>query len=336
MAAAAESFPYFPHLPKELRLAIWRECLPNRVFEMDVPSAAVRDESLWCGDLHETVGCDLVDTTSKNSNTPVIARVCYEARMVAFETGRFTDVRYLWATHPNANSRRSTPWFDPARDAVHLHWDTGFEHYTTISRCNPTPALLSLGSTAAHGASLMTSWIDSTHGHTQDLLEQAGKLFMLCLEMVSIHSDAEPAIRSGLFGRLGEERVVMVDADNHARMHLFDEFNRMHGSREDRQTSYFFQKWRSSGTDDVKWTMLKLERGWVGRRSWGVIPQWGIDYDALWSRTPVSVADGAPVHTRLVGCRLPNRDHEWVQSVLKAMPTFNPVYMIRLCTSKCT
>ena len=56
-------------------------------------------------------------------------------------------------------------------------------------------------------------------GNTMDLLKQAGQSHMLCFfKLVSIHASHGDAIQSGLLGPFGEERVVLADAGDDARI----------------------------------------------------------------------------------------------------------------------
>lgn len=60
---------------------------------------------------------------------------------------------------------------------------------------------------------------------SRDLLEGMKKV-MVCLKVVCIHVDAESAIESGLFGRLEEELVVMVDATDDERVDQFETYGK--------------------------------------------------------------------------------------------------------------
>lgn len=333
MAAAAKSFHCFPQLPKELRKAIWRECLPRRVLELDVPRADLLAQDLP-DELEGTVSCRLEDTTSLNSKPPVIAQVCFEAREVAFETGRLIDFRDLWDgasvnVHGTAGPRYAC-WFDPACDAIHLHWNPLYEVEWMTTCDDPIPALLSLGAEAARGASLTWDGANS-YDNTMTLLKQAGQSYMLCLsQLVSIHASHEDAVQSGLFGLLGEERVVLVDAGDDSRIRLFDDFNRVYGSSQDCQTAHFFQKWRTSGADFPKHEMQECQKDWLMSQSVFATPRWEqTDLDAVWTFIPRENPESRSTWT-------PNWDHDWVKSVLEDIPPFQPVYMMRLCTAKCT
>ncbi|KAB5578284.1 hypothetical protein GE09DRAFT_1089174 [Coniochaeta sp. 2T2.1] len=92
-AVASSMTMSFPNFPAELRLKIWRFCLPHRVAELDIPRYRFFDEE----DKENSGGCLLEFTTCANGAPPVLTRVCYESRIVALSRtrrlarGRLTD-----------------------------------------------------------------------------------------------------------------------------------------------------------------------------------------------------------------------------------------------------
>lgn len=80
----SSAFHPFRKLPTELRLIIWRLCLPRRVHQLENPL----DEFLFNVPREDAPSpCNLSSTTWINGRPPVITRVCRESRAVAFETG---------------------------------------------------------------------------------------------------------------------------------------------------------------------------------------------------------------------------------------------------------
>lgn len=88
MAPAEQSFTKFPNLPTELRRAIWRCCLPLRVYELDGAFARV---IFGVVDPQKSLPCSLHIPSALNVRPPVITRVCRESRELAFEEGSFVD-----------------------------------------------------------------------------------------------------------------------------------------------------------------------------------------------------------------------------------------------------
>lgn len=328
---AATSFHYFPLLPKELRQAIWRHCLPSRVIDLDDPRPDIIFEDLR-EELKGTVSCELGLTSAHNSRPPLITQVCFEAREVASETGGLTDFRDLW-DHRGVNiwgtgGYTQSCWFDPARDAIHLNWELLYEGDELILPENPIPAFLSVSAKAGRGGSL--TWASATFDSIE-LLKQAGQSYTLSVHLpISIHARREDAVRSGLFGLFGEERVALVDTGDDARIQQFDNFNRLHGSEKDAQTTDFFQRWRDLGEDFHKENIELYKTDWLRWKSPRGAPGWEENnLDAAWtiirSETP-----------RVSSTWTPHWDHEWVKRTLQELPDFRPVYMMRLCTNGCT
>jgi hypothetical protein len=114
-----QAFHLFPRLPTEVRWAIWRECLPHRVIEIDQPYNELA--YYW-----ETPPCELRTTSTINRHPPLISRVCRESRLVVSEAG-----------HNIEKAPEDSNWFcsgqfeelrvDPSRDSIHLNWTSCYE-----------------------------------------------------------------------------------------------------------------------------------------------------------------------------------------------------------------
>jgi hypothetical protein len=118
MSSTRDTFHLFPQLPTELRLAIWRECLPYRVVAIDHLFNDWKAEG--------PAPCKRIAATTRiDSQPPVITRVCRESRTVAFETAKrlpvpkdFDDeASWYWQMLV-----RPRPWLDRARAVIHLNW----------------------------------------------------------------------------------------------------------------------------------------------------------------------------------------------------------------------
>ncbi|KAL3703665.1 hypothetical protein TMatcc_010854, partial [Talaromyces marneffei ATCC 18224] len=88
MESSITTFHFFPKLPIELRLQIWRLCLPQRVYEKDNPFYPIVFRLL---DDDGPSPCLLHQTTEANRRPPVITRVCRESRIVAQENGGYYE-----------------------------------------------------------------------------------------------------------------------------------------------------------------------------------------------------------------------------------------------------
>lgn len=373
----AQTFYLFPRLPRELRDAVWRECLPHRVAEIDIPLGLVslgvwlpgRDADVWDEDgrtVHgdqEGRGCYMEQTTRINSAPPVITRVCRESRMVAFETGRL--LRHDPGRHGMQLRRRvggqrrrrgggpdidpfvDQHWLDPARDVVHLHYPKYLEPGMGVRvEGNPLALLYQRKSLYGVPASLTYGSIYDRHIHlgwlgSMEMLEDLQEI-SVCLKTVCIHIGEGPAIHSGLFGALGEERVVLVDALDHERISKYRALWETHRVTRDPLTEDFFTNYENDDSAivtaeknrprvTVRDAIIDVQAGWVLNRwrQYGMRTP-GLYSEDVWYKDPAksaTVASGRP--------SFPNLDHPWVKKVYSQMPKFRPTIMFRLCTHAC-
>ncbi|KAJ5666883.1 hypothetical protein N7462_011292 [Penicillium macrosclerotiorum] len=233
MASKPGTFHLFPRLPPELRLAIWRECLPSRVMELDDQHGVLT----WDDRSPRDKECNI---SRINATPPVIARVCCESRAVAFECGRPQILPD--ETNPETcrygNYMIEDPWLDTARDIVHLNWDLFVDiEMTSYSWGDPIRCLIwSAERTRSTQASMMLGVLqvfqgrdnpDEPHRHYRwtrseltDLIRSKPVSWkVIVLPPVIIHADVETS--AGLFGLLADARVQIVDVDDIARINKF-------------------------------------------------------------------------------------------------------------------
>jgi hypothetical protein len=309
--------------------------------------------------LKEYVGfstiCELQRTSFVNSQSTILTMVCRESRAVAFENAGYIDEilaeaepgkPYGWFGGGNAIFDQ---WFSPATDIVHLNWDPNYDSILQ-TRSNPISFFLwlaSKGIAASINAELVHPFDPPPYyGDTSedfDLLDHR-KDYLVTLRMISLHVDKDLAIRSGLFGRLGEERIKLVDPADKVAMIRYHELWAA-GPREDQEPAAFFEGALS--------TESYLER----------IKKWNEELDRLWLRRKylraeetnfTSIEDpehvwlehrrdknGRPIDYQLspFGARMkvwfPNTDHPWVKKEMEQTPRFTPRIMFRLCQQKC-
>ncbi|POS79184.1 hypothetical protein DHEL01_v202407 [Diaporthe helianthi] len=265
------SFHLFPKLPQEIRDAIWRECLPRRVIEIDWPTEEeVFDiEYEWDDDdrpISRGLICHLKRTSLINAKPPIISRVCGESRAVAFETGALLEhsqyPRQLDPPQPLLYHGMRRQWVDRTRDTVvHLHFNScnegWFQDWLNVygnplrllqDAMFPTQAIRSINETFLF---LMKE------EESRDMVESMSKI-LACLDVVVLHTEEEPAIQSGLFGMLGEERIVMVDPFDEKRIQRFRDFWTRHRNRPDKLTEKFFEECIASDPVQCRRTVLQL------------------------------------------------------------------------------
>ncbi|KAF3394605.1 hypothetical protein F1880_005584 [Penicillium rolfsii] len=214
-----QEFHFFSQLPTELRLAIWRICLPNRVVEIDLPW----DDGV---DFYPNLPpCELRQTTHINRRAPLISRVCHESRLVAFETGYYRDdssppQEALW----KSDLLVKRTWLDPCRDIILLNWTPTYEagYYGQGSALD----FLAWNAAKARGGAFMFDYLDSTLDGQVDLRERIGalqKLQYVVMHLIVVHTTFKTAVKTGLFGLLGDACIQLVDVSDEARLNaLFD------------------------------------------------------------------------------------------------------------------
>lgn len=356
---SAQIFHRFPDLPRELRHEIWRQCLPHRVVELDLPD---RDYLEWWfegryGQLYSDLDkqrrrpCELWLTSWRNCAPPAITRVCHEARKIAFETAGLTL--------PDHNSSESVipddrlSWADCTRDTVHSHWHPRLSQPVESGIVQHR---LGLGS-KFHNASICADLLDPVYRQVRrEVMDWLVKRpsWSICGAYVCIHATDEDAInKSGLWGPLGEERIVLVDARDTKRVASFRSFWQAQGTKEDVDTKVFFE----ACVDDVPKIhnmetpaefLQDLQIRWLHDH----MPRQGenVDVEALqrevWVMTPADFdgkeddprqidygeLPGRPFARQLWS---PNHNHLWVQDILSKMPDVQPTIMFRLCANDC-
>lgn len=362
-----QSFHRFPDLPKELRDAIWRLCLPHRVVEVDFPDpewhfeikyqyGVDRDTDMLRPD-GSTYRCQMRHTTTTNARPPIISRVCHEARSVALETASF----HVFPGQPT-DQLVPAAWVDRARDSLCLHYvPEGIR--ATAFVVNHFLALKV--NTRVHTASICNDLLEA-HGlwmnrssNIPQLLQTGFPSYLVCTNIMVIHADELDAIHAGIFGRLGEERVVLVDAFDTKRLDQYHDFMLEHAAttQDPALEAYFsfFNCHPGSGWRyihyaetpqqfyedlEIRW-LLYCEDRRIGFRdgdanppqgNWLITPQSFDDSDDDPRYMDYGALPGRPFARQMWK---PNRDHPWIQATLSRMPDFHPVVMFRLCTKDC-
>lgn len=359
---APQTFHLFPDLPKELRDEIWRLCLPHRVAELDLPPRK------W---VHEPVSppngqqrrrpCLLGPTSMTNSAPPLISRVCHESRTLALKTGHLRTEE--GRRYQDARGITESFWLDLSRDVLHLHWSpfSTFGEDTMKDSIAPLEHLLSVAPPTSTGAALSidVDLLDTIEAPRRRdimrLLEQRPR-WSICGAIVVIHvADEAAAIDSGLWGVLGEERVVLVDCFDADRLDKFRRFWQEHGSKRYREAKHFFQGMVRGGVPMIHYVerpeqfLLDLQIRWLHdsfplgpetpavrqlkREVWRTKPQDFDDRDDDPRFLDYEDLPGRPFARQLWS---PNPQHPWVKEVLSRMPEFGPTIMFRLCTKNCS
>lgn len=240
MSASEATFPQFGDFPTEIRLAIWRRCLPYRVVELDNQP----DDIIWDEETEEDAPpCSNNGMIQlRNKAPPLITQVCRESRQVAFETGRqlpgYPDPRDPDNTQEFAQYMVTNPWLDSARDVVHINWDPVADiEWQTYDWGDPVRCVMSYAAqTTMRRASIrlgllraMKSRVEP-HDHYRWTRQQLADLMrthspsltwsVVVRPPIVVHA-TRTADTGGLFGALGDAPVQLVDIDDHTTIQKF-------------------------------------------------------------------------------------------------------------------
>lgn len=216
-SSAERTFHPFPKLPVELRLAIWRECLPHRVAELDTPSY---QEVFSVENYKEPAPCVLWYTSCRNSHQPLIALVCRESRAVVLETGYWPGLQddfppeYEWAS-----GNMLDEWFDPTRDLPHVNYVPGYEAHFGHDR-SPLLDLAWQAARARRGGSLRLDFLRYCYEEDLEVIERLPS-WVVVMRIFVIHASRRFAAATGLFGLLGDARVQIVNVSEQAKVDAF-------------------------------------------------------------------------------------------------------------------
>lgn len=221
------AFHYFSQLPAELRIAIWRECLPHRVVEIDYAMGN------YTNAYPVPLPCNLLHTSNVNRQPPMISRVCRESRHVAFETGyqlvkESPPPEARWARW-NSSLLITKSWIDPTRDTIHLNWSPCYKDGWLIWGEGSALDYLAWSSRRAHGGSFMFDYLDNTVDGYVDMEGKIGSIQRLrqgsvVIKIVVVHTTFDAAAKTGLFGLLGDACIQLVDVRDEARLNAFYDF----------------------------------------------------------------------------------------------------------------
>ncbi|KAK4097966.1 hypothetical protein N658DRAFT_478099 [Parathielavia hyrcaniae] len=302
---------------------------------------------------------------SPSGRFPIISHVCREARelvlkshiYVAGEEGQTDDdgvPRPEWSTWNESLPVRLRKGFD----VVHLHWNRSYDRPIYLpAPPNPLPYfqwLANQAATASVSADLLYGF--DSESSTSRIARGDFKYFSprtpyhVVLTIVELHMTHYEAAHAGVFGRLGEEPIQLVDPRDTAAVAAFRDVWRRHRlSSEEPEVAKFFSHAVDSAEAycaRVEQWRQELERWWI----WRKCEELGVRDQASLSRIwPDSISPPVPLFPALFPslaataptffvdwtCRALDREHPWVQAQLAVMPRFEPALMFRHCTHMC-
>jgi hypothetical protein len=281
--------------------------------------------------------CKARHTARINRRPPVISRVCRESRAVALEhvdlrSGKAPPVPqgYDFGTFMGP-----VDWVDKQRDVLHLNYDEAYDA-EFLEGDGVFEFLLGQAAAKARDASLTDDFYCQLIHNPVHMYTIRNKRLLVSLGVVAVHAPLQPALESGLFGLLGDARVVLVDADDTERMELYRSFWEKHGlpSDIDPHPPVFFNRfcrqgikvWVRGNTEDLRFNWLVHQ--------WSINEERIADADEAWIKKPLDDWDDEKepwTWQRYV----PNPEHPWMREALEAMPEVHSTLMVRLCTQRC-
>jgi hypothetical protein len=327
-AMSTAEFSLFPQLPAELRRMIWLECLPFRVFEADLPNWLIES------------ACQLRWATYRNGRCLVIGHVCRESRSIALESGSFEEY--------------SQRWFAPSRDIPFLHWTpiVGIEEEFFVDCVVDISWYAQRGIAGILAERLRDFYSDSTRfDWAIDDFAEISKIknYLVAVKVVVLHLPLEMAVHSGLFGRLGEEAIKLVDMADTETIQKYQELWAS-SPRRDFEPEPFFNRLDSLQKRVPAW-VREVEELWL-RYKWSEARK--ADWHGVEQPRDIWLGPGTKDDDELqkrLSRRFPedltedldygddyyhpNREHPFVQKVLHEMPCFQPRVMFRHCHRNC-
>ncbi|KAJ5613703.1 hypothetical protein N7528_007357 [Penicillium herquei] len=364
-------FQLFPQLPAELRCMTWKYCLPHRVAELDPPFALLDGQygRQVCASSHTTVrNSRLPVLAAVCQESRFIA--LQEGKWL--EVNRIPGLKVLWiqprrdVLHLNFTPERHD---HPTMAQYMMRHRRGNMINPNSYDSSMVHKLLSL----SHGTKTPPSIIADliypfhliplTNGNNKydpragttpgaylrrsneiiGLMRFANKLWNeehversldVTLVAVSLHVSQAVALRSGLFGLLGDEPIQMIDTDDHARLSKFEALYEEGTCTKEPHVEGLFESIKNERFEE-----------WVSR--WKVNAEWLI-LAHMWHMEVLGAENGEePTFAWLpllsegeapelnVEEHFPKNDDPWAMRARKIIPKLRPKIMVRLCTKKC-
>ncbi|KAI1270421.1 hypothetical protein F5Y18DRAFT_12824 [Xylariaceae sp. FL1019] len=295
----AKVFTKFASLPPELRIEIWRLCLPRRVIQLhDIQYL-----------LPPTMTCR---PPKAMPNPPLISRVCRESRAIALQNG---------SVQPTMGAGASV-WYDQSTDVIQIG-----RVFTLASNKESAEKVDSLRSglkafvcrpaTRISVAGVLI-FLDDAHARwvVRRMVERL--VCSIVVEDISICLPREEAVSSGLFGLFAESTTIHVDMkDSKSFAALFALYNRYR----ERQPTGRGTPYSINGVIEGRAHQLLESRNGIPRFIEAV--------KLIWLRENGALSDGLDSSELTLALENDGR----YQQLLAQLPQFTFVMAIHLCTN---
>ncbi|KUL85780.1 hypothetical protein ZTR_07394 [Talaromyces verruculosus] len=361
-----ETFHYFPQLPPEIRYMIWELCLPYRVAQVD-PC-----DTFFDGRKPEQV-CDVERVTIENAKQPVIAFVNWESRRVALIYG------FWFVENDTIFPVIKSVWVQPRRDVLHVNWTSERGDYWYRFEYNErkdqmTELLYWMDELPVERGSVVAELIHpfklhalldgandseasrspiAKYGRQTDItiskmshytLFYPGHQIRLDVVMaaVSLHITKESAVRSGLFGLLGDAPIQLIDVADEVQLRKYEAIYREHLTDKEPKVQKVFDVLMSprfyaavkAWERQVEWLMIASLWDYASREV--MIHPWRSKMDLeLDDIMNVWVPRFHEQEYIRMSEYSPNESHPWVKEAKKTMAILRPRIMVHYCTNEC-
>ncbi|KAJ5360576.1 hypothetical protein N7517_009767 [Penicillium concentricum] len=145
---------------------------------------------------------------------------------------------------------------------------------------------------------------------------------------VSLHITSEVALKSGLFGLLGDAPVQMVDVDDEARVREFQALYREHAFEKEPVVQTLFETFTSRGNMEKKaeWTILAYMWQSARERKLDIL---GTNPGSAWLP---NLSEQKDIY---MDEHLPNEQHPWVKHARQLAPQLRLRIKVHYCTNQC-
>lgn len=325
-----EDFHFFPKLPAELRLIVWRLCLPHRVVEINHPYG------------HNTAPspCGESATTMLNMCPPVITRVCRESRFVAYESARYTKLEARPSPGVRMDIVMKTPlWIDYSRDSVHVNWRPRARRYNLDHRPGKPLEYLAWKASQVQGGSFLFDYLGNRKrphrdNHLHQSLNALDKLQQtpwgaVIMHVIVVHGTREYVAKSGLFGLLCDAPIQVVGVDDEQRLNAF--YNLARQCEPFTKSVLPRQNFQRGSADSLRTTLKNRLLQIAFQSSRPLEDNLFDDSFSDESLSDDSLSDDS-FHDTLPSR---NRFDEQIPAPTRTPPSLHPAIMFRFCPKKC-
>lgn len=344
-------FPQFSQLPTEIRFMIWKQCLPQRVSEVD---RLYYNEGLPTSQI-----CNTWRMMVRNATMPMIGSVCQEARQVAKQYGHFQQFDDQYGpTIPM--------WVQPQLDTLHLNWTRlryvafgCFDEEGPLWSFYDEAAAKNMATTSFLGCIItdfpvldrsivpfLTPYVSTDEVVNDRNLEAVdiaefippGSHIYTVLTSISIHIPYSKGRRSGLFGLLGDAPIQTVSYTDEKQLRTYEAL--MQECLLDETDPAAIKEMTHVRSDDFR---LQVEE-WKRAAEWLLLAHmWRRDLlsgklcaekaGLVW-KPPKTITKGEITAIFMLHAAF-NEDDPWVQEARTRLVKIEPLVMFRHCLEEC-